>query len=143
MRHSIDHISKLVDGYLAASKKMNNDKNIPIICYDDRARNTDVETDPTIALQRVESIQNDMAGIWTAPVSDLSESKIVARFIGDCNTGETYDLDSNFARELSFVCHHATHHLFFMKMMMEVMNYDVAGSTLGVANSTILFQAGK
>ena len=136
MRHSIDHFEKLLAGFC---KIQNHNKSPIIVSYDDRERNTDVEVDVSVAHQRIESLSNRIHDIF-ATNKNITEHNLTARFIGDCETGETYDMSSNFARELSFVCHHATHHLFFMKMMMEIMKYEIGESSIGVANSTIIYR---
>lgn len=126
MRHSLDHFSKLL-GVFSSEK---------VICYDDRIRSTDIESDIEAAKRRVDSIHLKLNEILSSGVcTDIS---VVVRFIGDCSTGATYDSESTFRRELSFVCHHATHHLFFCRMMMETMRYDINDLNIGIANSTIL-----
>lgn len=135
MRHSLDHFSRLI----AAAKAVEAGTCSASINYDDRERNTSIELDKEAAIKDIHRISADIKSLL-ASKRTATGNTLVARFIGDCNTGETYDLDTNFTRELSFVCHHATHHLFFCKMMMEVMGYDVSGTNVGVANSTIIHQ---
>ena len=136
MRHSMDHFSRLI----ATTIKAQTGTGVAYINYDDRERNTTIECDKDAAIKDLHRISADINRLLASD-RGVDGGALVARFIGDCSTGETYDLDTNFTRELSFVCHHATHHLFFCKMMMEVMGYDVSGSNIGVANSTILHQA--
>lgn len=136
MRHSLDHFSILLET-VQRDDKTNSES---IICYDERDRNTDIESNKEAALQRVQLLATDLQRIFACG-DDVLRGALTARFLGDCATGETYDLETNFLRELSFVCHHATHHLYFCRMMMDLMDYDVSGSVVGVANSTILNQS--
>lgn len=130
MRHSLDHFRRIIDSV---------DSNREAIEYDNRDRNTVVESDVMAAQTELYKVSADIERLFKAvsEVGDVLPMRV--KFIGDCITGETYDLSSNLLREISFACHHATHHLFFMKLMLEVMGYDMKDSDVGVANSTLLY----
>ena len=60
-----------------------------------------------------------------------------AEFVASASTGKKYAVESNIERELSFVAHHATHHLALINLMLKSEGYAVQ-KDIGLANSTRL-----
>ncbi len=94
LRHSLDHIRKVVDASRAKSPE--------VIDYDIRGRNTDVERFLGAAADEVLMLGNDLA------CHANLDKEVTARFLhGD---GNFMDMRSNVSRELGFVSHHSIHH---------------------------------
>jgi hypothetical protein len=127
MRHSLDHIRVAVAAAI--------DSSIELLDYDSRSRGTDIERDSTAALSAVEQIRRDL--IEFDNIERKHEKVICVSFIGDSNTGASYSVPSSLHRELSFTAHHASHHLFLIRVMMERMGY-MLDKNVGIANSTIM-----
>ena len=131
MRHSLDHIRVAV----TAARDPATDR----LDYDSRMRGTDIERDPASALCAVKQIIDDLNEFNTS--SDRSLVRFVhVSFIGDPLTGAAYSVPSSVHRELSFAVHHASHHLFLIRVMMESMGYKL-DKNVGIANSTIIHAA--
>ena len=124
VRHLLDHYNCLFDAFEKNEK----------VYYDIRNRNTTVEKFKSEAIKQSNALINRISSL-----SLCSESpKIVVVFLGDHTTGEQYECESTFHRELSFVSHHAVHHLSTIKLMMESMGYsNIVNTTIGVAKSTL------
>ena len=103
MRHSLDHYSALLSHDFSGEV-------IPVIDYDVRDRQTDVETNRESALGKTTEMIARLADLFDSSPQLLS-SPLTVRFIGDAVTGETYNVPTSLAREVSFVAHHGIHHL--------------------------------
>lgn len=132
MRHSLDHISKVM-----FSLKNGCEHEPNIISYDQRDRNTEIENNRSKTIECVDKIIHDLALTLQRNPEKIMKP-IVVKFISDADTGTEYDIPSSIERELSFAAHHATHHIFIMSMMLETMGYKI-DSSIGVANSTLKF----
>jgi hypothetical protein len=123
IRHSLDHFSAVVQA--ASSKDSNSLAN-----YDQRARNTEIEVDPKVAMALV----NDLIKI--IPSLPLKK-EIDVSFIGDEKSFRSYQVKSSVVRELSFASHHAIHHLSMIKLILSSLSYELPpDSPLGIALST-------
>lgn len=122
IRHSLDHYHAMI------SASENNGSGV--VNYDERARNTDIETNPQAALDQIDRLQRAIRTI------DLDKS-IFVTFMGDEKTFKTYKMKSTVERELSFVSHHAVHHLSTIKLIMNNLSYKFPeNSPIGIALST-------
>lgn len=122
IRHSLDHFNTL----LSASDKDGSG----VVNYDERARNTNIEINPQAALDQIDILQRAIRTI------DLEKS-IFVTFMGDEKTFKTYKIKSTVQRELSFVSHHAVHHLSTIKLIMNNLSYEFPkNSPIGIALST-------
>jgi hypothetical protein len=102
--------------------------------YDERQRNTAIETSREAAITAVDDI---MAVIPTLALS----LPVQMSFFGDVSTNfQPYTVSSNVARELSFVTHHGVHHMAMIKLIMQELGYDLSSSDIGVAMSTMKHQ---
>lgn len=130
IRHSLDHFSKII--FCTPNSLV-----VPVIDYDTRERNTEIETNCTIALKQVQRLLVEIEN-----VSKLkSDLPIVIEHICDSHTGVRQQMVSTFGRELMFVSHHALHHMFTVRLMMEAMSYSLNISDIGIANSTIRYES--
>jgi uncharacterized damage-inducible protein DinB len=128
VRHTLDHWAKLLnhDFTLGADEPID---------YDSRERYTETELNRLIALSANDKI---LHGLNTALQSRQPNTPVKVMFLGDSKTGERYTVESTFARELSFVSHHATHHLSTIKLLMQTMSYTLPRE-IGMATSTIQY----
>lgn len=124
MRHVLDHFEVAL-----------NAKQSTILKYDERRRNTDIETDRRAAIEKNKQMLSllDSAEL---PIDDASAPMTVA-FMQDPITATNFQCSSNFARELAFVSHHATHHHALIMLMMHHHGYnDSSLEGVGMAVST-------
>ncbi len=94
VRHALDHFSAVLtalDG--------------EIIDYDDRERQTPVESDVGAAASRIESLLQRLGAL----TEDRDGSTVRVRVMLDSDGTEAV-LGSTLARELAFAAHHAVHH---------------------------------
>jgi len=120
VRHSLNHYQSLISAVERNS----------VTNYDDRQRNTDIETDKVAAMTELDVI---VAKVPTLHLEDL----VIMKFYGDASINfEPYSVHSNIGRELSFVTHHAVHHLAMIKLIMNNMSYTTS-EQVGIAMSTL------
>ena len=120
IRHSLNHYQSLLSAIESNST----------INYDDRQRNTVIEVDKFAAISELDIIQ---AKITTLKL----DNEVSMEFYGDASINfDPYSVHSNVGRELSFVTHHAVHHLAMIKLIMNTMSYTTSGQ-IGIAMSTL------
>jgi uncharacterized damage-inducible protein DinB len=121
LRHILDHYNALLKAATTTERFAN---------YDDRSRNTAIETDPEAARAAIKELFKK--------IPDLNMQMLIhVSFIGDDKTFEAYKVKSTVERELSFVAHHAVHHLSMIKLLLAALGYQLpADSRLGIAFST-------
>ena len=127
IRHLLQHIHHVLD--MVGSRP----EDVTTLTYDSRERGDKVEKNRENALQdtsRCLSVLDSME-------ADDFVLSVHAEFIGDVETGKKYAVASTIERELSFVAHHATHHLALVNLMMKSLGYSV-NKDVGVANSTVM-----
>lgn len=128
IRHSLDHFQRLADAMDNPGK---------LVDYDERKRNTLIESDKTAALFAIGVLSRKL------PAVDINK-EIEVSFMGDDKTFKAYIMKSSFSRELSFVSHHAVHHLSMVRLMMNSMHYTLPDSqTIGIAVSTVKDKLGS
>ena len=133
IRHSLDHFQSL----LTAMRNANDTDMDRLVDYDTRKRNTDIETDIAVALRAVQNVELQLRSLSD---KDLGSAILRVSFIGEIESGSynQYTVSSQYWRELSFVSHHAVHHLSMMKVMLTSMGYELpAEANIGVAFSTV------
>jgi hypothetical protein len=118
-------------------------KSCKICNYDRRSRDTLIERNIDAALVEALRIRREIDTI--DPTSDLWSSSMKVSFVGDASTsnGESYEIESNFARELSFVTHHSVHHLAMIRLILESSKDNMTNLNLqevGIANSTLIHE---
>lgn len=122
LRHSLDHVRALVDGWKA-----------DVVRYDVRARGTVVETDRREALRTLAAL---IERVGALDESDLEESVQVELVISA--GGHTAVTASTLARELCFVTHHAVHHDALIGAQLRLRDLHV-NSQFGLSPATRAF----
>ena len=116
LRHSLEHVQCCS----SAIESLRSGSRTPILNYDGRERDAELERDPAYLAARSRELA---AGISDGDGVDL-DAEVLAAFALDAS-GEDALLPSTLRRELAFAAHHATHHFFVAGL--------VAKSHLGVA----------
>ena len=116
LRHSLEHAQCCS----SAIESLRSGSRTPILNYDGRERDAELERDPAYLAARSRELA---AGISDGDGVDL-DAEVLAAFALDAS-GEDALLPSTLRRELAFAAHHATHHFFVAGL--------VAKSHLGVA----------
>jgi uncharacterized damage-inducible protein DinB len=119
VRHALDHIATLV----AASP-------MRTLNYDDRARGTSVEHDPSTAVREMMRLDAALAR-WTE--QRLDESIVVSTMT---STYESLSGWSTLARELAFVVAHTVHHQAMIALLLEWQGIQLPSERFGLAPST-------
>lgn len=133
IRHSLNHFQSLLKAHDQSIVCIDSESTLNSINYDERERNTEIETSRLAALTAIQEI----SGL----IPELSLSKnINMSFYGTASTNfEPYSVSSNVARELSFVTHHGVHHMAMIKLIIKELGYS-SDDTIGMAMSTIKYQ---
>lgn len=121
LRHCLDAFDRLLDGLEAGA-----------VDYDRRVRDPRTETEPLVALERVETLR-EMLVERLACESDRALR--VRADEPDLAPGEGF-LDSTLARELRALASHTVHHYALIAVVLRVQGVDVP-KTFGVAPSTL------
>ena len=139
VRHSIDHIEKIVN-VLKQSSSQSDDEDI-VVRYDIRTRGGTDEHDIDEAQKRIENIMNILQRhVTVTSVDDESSSSSSSQqekqqlhlqsmkscFMLSGSDSHEYELHTTIGRELGFVVHHAIHHLALVKIIVTQpkMNID-------------------
>lgn len=119
-RHIIEMYECLLNGYESG-----------VVCYDDRNRDLEIETNKEAAKTRIAKILS----------SFRQANKEIELKISYCNHEENQiSLTSNYFRELVYNLEHAVHHKALIKTgLIEVSINDIP-ENLGVASSTIRYR---
>ncbi len=107
------------------------EKNNPRICYDNRERNTILETDK-------EKAGSEMGSIQAALRNRGEDFDLVQEAYGPDD--EKQEIRSTFKRELWYVYEHATHHMAILKIGALLMGITEIPDHFGVADSTIAYR---
>ena len=128
-RHSLDHFRKAMQ---PSSETRN---------YDIRHRDTQIESSRTAALAETRCIRGVLEGIPLG-TSEFWDKEVNVCFIGIAETNNSYEISSTNEREMSFVAHHATHHLAMIKAMLAQSGSIAVGGIekVGFSNSTQIFK---
>lgn len=127
IRHSIDHFQTILTA--VRSRNVGN--------YDERKRNTAVETDLQMALISIDELEMAIQGLDLVVPIDVS-------LIADAKEFRNYSMSTYVGRELSFASHHAIHHMSMIKLLMQDLQYSFPESSeVGIAPSTVQSQKGE
>lgn len=106
--------------------------NNPIISYDNRTRNPEIETSPKIALQKSNQIQDELIRL------DLNQTVKLQQKVGNTN----HLIETSMQRELLYNIEHAIHHMAIIRIGIEhKFNYIAIPENFGIAYSTIEHRA--
>lgn len=111
-------------------------KNDGIINYDNRKHDKFIETDSSLAISVIESIQEFLENQpEDFPISFEANYTL--------KEGELQKMPSSFNRELAYNIEHAIHHMALLKIAVnQSLTYIELPDNFGVATSTIRYQAG-
>jgi len=118
IRHILDHYLALQDGY-----------DVNHINYNERNRNSNIESDRQAALNLTSSIIN---WLRNSPLIDkplLIHTEISTSSIKNIN------VNSNLKRELCYLLNHSIHHMAFISLLAKFQNITLAPN-IGIAPST-------
>ncbi len=126
VRHVLDHYLALLDGL--AERRVN---------YDARRRDPRIELDPRAALDLMERIGADLAGL------DEAEGDLALDVHGDSGGGDGLDWRrSTLGRELQFLASHTVHHWALVRLLLEGHGVRTSAD-FGLAPSTRAHLAGS
>lgn len=120
------HVRHILDHYKAVIKSVDTG----VVDYDNRVRNTDIETDRLAAIKAFEEMIDSLGKLESLP--DCSVDVIVASSTKD-NGMKTR---SSLARELQFLVSHTVHHYALIAISSRVQGL-VPAPGFGVAPSTL------
>ncbi|TMW68456.1 hypothetical protein Poli38472_005924 [Pythium oligandrum] len=110
-------------------------KTTPVIHYDKRARNTDIEHDRDSALYQIETIRRNIR----AMTPEVLSSPVQGAFMLSAE-GTEFAFESTLSREMAFAVHHCIHHNALVKVLLQQHFPDVSlPQQFGMAPSTLNF----
>ncbi len=117
IRHIVEFYSCLIDGYAMG-----------VVNYDQRQRNTLIETLPDYAYTVINGIQEQIESI------DFNSNLDVIHTIGDCE----HPIKTTFARELFYMAEHTLHHFALIKIGISTSFPEITlPQNFGIADSTV------
>lgn len=116
-RHIIELYQCLLNGYSAGK-----------VCYDDRKRDSRIETDQHFAKQLLHDIS-----------SAISKDNIELQLAGtyDEQSSEKLQLTTNYYRELLYNHEHTIHHMALIRVGLKELTTEPVAEHFGIASSTI------
>lgn len=122
-RHILEFFQCLIQSY-----------STDIICYDDRTRSLDLESNVTFAIEKLDQICQDLDEIRSDKTLNLAGQLSETRF----------SVQSSMMREMIYVVEHTVHHLAVIKIGL-VVNFPEINipDNFGVADSTQRFKNSK
>ena len=121
MRHVLDHYSSLINGLASG-----------VVDYDDRVRNTKVETDLSTCIRAAKELKCRLEKLKIELKSSL-------KVIVSANTGESdAGAESTIGRELQFLASHTVHHYALIAIASRMQGIAPLDS-FGVAPSTLKY----
>jgi hypothetical protein len=121
LRHVIEHLEGLLF-----------ERRDEVVDYDSRRRDALLERSPTLARQRLQALQQRLAGF----AADTLNQPV--RVLGQCGpAGEhRFSVDSTIGRELAFLASHTVHHFALLKAHCQQQGIHVAAD-FGQAPATV------
>jgi ssRNA-specific RNase YbeY (16S rRNA maturation enzyme) len=122
IRHSIDHMERVTDVVsvnLVEGHDMGNSFKMVAIPYDVRERNTEDESNVTVALERISRIRNELEQFKVKAAYIDTKQPVLSTFILSVSAvnSEEMSVPSTISRELAFMAHHAIHHLAIIQLI--------------------------
>ena len=131
VRHCIEHLHILLNQW--KSKRQNRDKDRDaVINYDLRSRNPRWESSLATIQQCVQKLFEELETLLTLS-PEILETRILVSFLSSQNTDTFIVSKSTLGRELSFIAHHNTHHMAFIRSLYPELKYQ---KNFGIAPST-------
>jgi uncharacterized damage-inducible protein DinB len=126
VRHNLDHVAALLRGLQAGE-----------VCYDDRARGTDVERDRVAAMDAILSLERELSEVeWSEAPERVRLSALVAPGLPPVVS------PTSPARELAFVVSHTIHHNALIGVMVKLLGVPVPAE-FGYAPSTLVHRRSR
>ncbi|WP_406609804.1 DinB family protein [Agarivorans sp. JK6] len=120
VRHILDHFLALQHGLDKGS-----------IDYNSRHRDSDIENDPSLALQLIDQLCN-----WFLhPQSSIDERPIKVESEISLKQQQSMQFDSSLSRELCYLINHTVHHVAYAKLVAKELGLSI-DNNMGIAPST-------
>lgn len=122
-RHVLDHYQAFLDGLQSESGHID---------YDARARESAIETDRNIAIDKFTTMIGHIEKI-----DDYQQVFSVSMDVGHLHASEIIPQSSTVGRELTFLHSHTIHHEALVSFILRVLNVPTTIDDIGFAPSTI------
>jgi len=132
VRHIIEHYETLANAL--GSSEAGGDV-APVVDYDARERNMQMETDPDVALVRITDLQTAL-GDKGNPQNPWLDRPLDVRTRGGLQGEHNFSTRSSVARELMFLNSHATHHFAILQGYARQRG-ETLGAGVGKAPATV------
>lgn len=120
MRHVVELYQCLLSGYEAG-----------VVCYDQRKRDTAVETNREFALRLLQQL--------TDSIELGNKDLLLVSYFGE-EASVQINLPTNYYRELMYNLEHSVHHMALMKVGLKELSIAEVSENFGVASSTIQYK---
>lgn len=127
LRHNIEHYQSFLKGYQEG-----------MVDYDDRARDTRIETDITFTCDTMKQIIQQLERLGQSGVSGIKQKLQVKMDCGSTPDAENWS-NSTVQRELQFLLSHTIHHYALIAVICRIFDYKLP-KEFGVAPSTLKYQ---
>ena len=127
-RHALDHISAVLG---AVSELKESNSALPSIFYDRRERNTAIEKDRLLCIEKIEDYIEKLGG---EGLDDLLQRDVKIEHMLDAKGNYAF-FPSNLERELMFVSHHLIHHKAFIAVKLRLLRRHL-DPAFGIAPAT-------
>ncbi|MDO6763229.1 DinB family protein [Agarivorans sp. 1_MG-2023] len=121
------HVRHILDHFLALQQGLDKGS----IDYNTRHRDSDIENNPSLALQLIQQLSN-----WFLhPQSAIDERAIKVESEISLKQQQTMQFDSSLSRELCYLINHTVHHVAYAKLVAKELGLLV-DENMGIAPST-------
>ncbi len=121
----VRHILEFYSCLLKASEQK------PVVCYDERERDKNLENNTGSAIELIESIVTRLE-------TRVNDFTIQLKSL--INEGKAIMVESSLEREMWYVYEHTTHHMAILKIGAFLLGINQVGTDFGVADSTIEYR---
>jgi len=118
-RHIIELLKCATEGYKSGT-----------VDYLNRVRNLSLEEERSVAIQELESLQNQIR-------KRDKEMKLIVE--GDATTASNF-VTTTYYREIVYNTEHTIHHLALIQVALREMKLDIVGDDFGIAYSTLRYR---
>jgi uncharacterized damage-inducible protein DinB len=120
VRHTVELFQALINGYESG-----------IVNYDNRKRDMQIETDKSMAIMALQTIETSI---------NLPDKALLLQAAFGTQD-ENIHIDTNFNRELAYNLEHAIHHMALIRVGLNELTAIQVPENFGVAASTIKYKA--
>jgi len=123
VRHALEFFDCLMNGVKTG-----------VVNYDQRRRDKEIETDPSVAITCIERVRNLV-------LSASGSMPLTMEVCYDITSGRFATIETNYHRELAYNVEHVTHHMAILKIGIKELAPDLAlPEHFGVAVSTVRYR---